>query len=181
MALPTRNIQLNEIANIDTFYNGGKGSGNFGHAGRPGERGGSGSGKGSSSSEKKTPYPKYKDEEEYYTEIKGASHTGDGLWFVGRKKEGMEKIGYVWGEGGMYRKDKSKPSSSVVSKKEAFEYSVGEDIEKHWRYGGIQQSKKSRYKRIKEILDSPDDSKFEMSDSGKGGFHFKFKRIEDKK
>lgn len=41
MALPTRNTKLNEIAEFDTFYNGGKGSGNFGHAGRPGERGGS--------------------------------------------------------------------------------------------------------------------------------------------
>lgn len=41
MALPTKTTQLNEIASIDTFYNGGKGSGNFGHAGRPGEIGGS--------------------------------------------------------------------------------------------------------------------------------------------
>lgn len=41
MAIPTRNAQLNEIADFDTFYNGGSGSGNFGHAGRPGEIGGS--------------------------------------------------------------------------------------------------------------------------------------------
>ena len=44
MALPTRHTQLNEIADFNTFYNGGPGSGNFGHAGRPGERGGSSSG-----------------------------------------------------------------------------------------------------------------------------------------
>lgn len=41
MALPSKNTQLNEIADFDVFRNGGKGSGNFGHAGRPGERGGS--------------------------------------------------------------------------------------------------------------------------------------------
>lgn len=41
MALPTKNTQLTEIAGLDTFRNGGPGSGNFGHAGRPGEIGGS--------------------------------------------------------------------------------------------------------------------------------------------
>ena len=41
MALPTRNTMINEIADFDTFYNGGKGSGNFGHMGRPGKVGGS--------------------------------------------------------------------------------------------------------------------------------------------
>lgn len=46
MALPIRNTKTTEIAGLDTFYNGGKGSGNFGHSGRPGEIGGSGSGKG---------------------------------------------------------------------------------------------------------------------------------------
>lgn len=39
---------INEMGGLDTFYNGGKGSGNFGHAGRPGKRGGSGSGQGDS-------------------------------------------------------------------------------------------------------------------------------------
>lgn len=46
MALPIKNTKINIIEGIDTFYNGGKGSGNFGHAGRPGERGGSSSGGG---------------------------------------------------------------------------------------------------------------------------------------
>ena len=41
MALPIKNTKLNTIEGIDTFYNGGKGSGNFGHAGREGEVGGS--------------------------------------------------------------------------------------------------------------------------------------------
>lgn len=41
MALPTRNTQINEIAGIEVFRNGGPGSGNFDHAGRPGEVGGS--------------------------------------------------------------------------------------------------------------------------------------------
>ena len=45
MAIPTRQVKFNEIADLDTFYNGGKGSGNFGHSGRPGEVGGSGKGK----------------------------------------------------------------------------------------------------------------------------------------
>lgn len=56
MALPTKITSLNEISGIDTFYNGGKGSGNFGHLGRPGEVGGSastlGSGKGAGDSGK---------------------------------------------------------------------------------------------------------------------------------
>lgn len=52
MAQPIRNIMINEIAEIDTFYNGGKGSGNFGHKGRPGEVGGSGDGMGVSVSDK---------------------------------------------------------------------------------------------------------------------------------
>ena len=41
MALPTKYTKLNTIEGIGTFYNGGKGSGNFGHSGRPGEVGGS--------------------------------------------------------------------------------------------------------------------------------------------
>ena len=44
MALPTKHTMLNEMEGLDTFYNGGKGSGNFGHAGRPGKVGGSSSG-----------------------------------------------------------------------------------------------------------------------------------------
>lgn len=44
MATPSKQVKLNEIADLDTFYNGGKGSGNFGHSGRPGEVGGSGKG-----------------------------------------------------------------------------------------------------------------------------------------
>ena len=44
MAQPIRQVKSNEIAELDTFYNGGEGSGNFGHAGRPGKRGGSGNG-----------------------------------------------------------------------------------------------------------------------------------------
>ena len=55
MALPTKHTKLNEIESLDTFYNGGKGSGNFGHSGRPGEVGGSsssGSGGGSTMSKK---------------------------------------------------------------------------------------------------------------------------------
>lgn len=41
MPQPLKRASLNEIGGIDTFYNGGAGSGNFGHAGRPGEVGGS--------------------------------------------------------------------------------------------------------------------------------------------
>ena len=41
MALPIKIIKLNSSENLETFRNGGKGSGNFGHAGRPGEIGGS--------------------------------------------------------------------------------------------------------------------------------------------
>ena len=44
MAIPSKQVKNNEIADFDTFYNGGKGSGNFGHSGRPGEVGGSGKG-----------------------------------------------------------------------------------------------------------------------------------------
>ena len=44
MALPTKHTMLNKIEGLDTFYNGGKGSGNFGHSGRPGKIGGSGDG-----------------------------------------------------------------------------------------------------------------------------------------
>lgn len=53
MALPIRNTKTTEIAGLDTFYNGGKGSGNFGHSGRPGEVGGSGNGSGETISKKK--------------------------------------------------------------------------------------------------------------------------------
>ena len=41
MATPTKHTMLNKIEGLDTFYNGGKGSGNFGHSGRPGKIGGS--------------------------------------------------------------------------------------------------------------------------------------------
>lgn len=54
MALPSKNVRLNEIADFDVFRNGGKGSGNFGHLGRPGEVGGSassGGGAGASTSD----------------------------------------------------------------------------------------------------------------------------------
>lgn len=53
MALPIRNTKTTEIAGLDTFYNGGKGSGNFGHSGRPGEVGGSGDGQGKVTKEKR--------------------------------------------------------------------------------------------------------------------------------
>ena len=49
MALPIKIIKLNSSENLETFRNGGKGSGNFGHAGRPGEVGGSGDGTGDES------------------------------------------------------------------------------------------------------------------------------------
>ena len=52
MALPSKITKLNEMEELDTFYNGGKGSGNFGHAGRPGEIGGSGSGGGKSAEDR---------------------------------------------------------------------------------------------------------------------------------
>ena len=38
------NLLKNKIAELEAYLNGGKGSGNFGHAGRPGQRGGSGKG-----------------------------------------------------------------------------------------------------------------------------------------
>lgn len=38
------NLLKNKIAELEAYLNGGKGSGNFGHAGRPGKRGGSGKG-----------------------------------------------------------------------------------------------------------------------------------------
>lgn len=52
MAIPTKQVKFNEIAGLDTFHNGGKGSGNFGHSGRPGEVGGSGKGQGEASDER---------------------------------------------------------------------------------------------------------------------------------
>lgn len=52
MAIPIKQVKTNEIADLDTFYNGGKGSGNFGHSGRPGEVGGSGKGTEGLSSKK---------------------------------------------------------------------------------------------------------------------------------
>ena len=47
MALPSKygiNKGLNSMAGLSAYENGGSGSGNFGHAGRPGKRGGSGKG-----------------------------------------------------------------------------------------------------------------------------------------
>lgn len=41
MALPSTITKLNSCGDLEIFRNGGKGSGNFGHAGRPGEVGGS--------------------------------------------------------------------------------------------------------------------------------------------
>lgn len=52
MGQPSKQVKTNEIAGLDTFYNGGKGSGNFGHAGRPGKVGGSGKGEGVPTSKK---------------------------------------------------------------------------------------------------------------------------------
>lgn len=52
MALPTKHTMLNQSADFDTFRNGGKGSGNFGHSGRPGKIGGSGNGQGKTVAEK---------------------------------------------------------------------------------------------------------------------------------
>lgn len=49
MALPSRyriDKKINSMEGLSAYENGGKGSGNFGHAGRPGKRGGSGSGTG---------------------------------------------------------------------------------------------------------------------------------------
>ena len=51
MALPTKITKINSSENLDTFRNGGKGSGNFGHSGRPGEVGGSAPAGSSSASE----------------------------------------------------------------------------------------------------------------------------------
>lgn len=50
MALPTKINNQYGFANME--LNGGKGSGNFGHAGRPGEIGGSGSGGGKSAEDR---------------------------------------------------------------------------------------------------------------------------------
>ena len=50
MSLPSKygiDKNINSMAGLSAYENGGKGSGNFGHSGRPGERGGSGSGQGS--------------------------------------------------------------------------------------------------------------------------------------
>ena len=47
MALPSKygiDKKINSMEGLSAYENGGKGSGNFGHAGRPGERGGSGKG-----------------------------------------------------------------------------------------------------------------------------------------
>ena len=52
MAIPSRwgvDKKINSMEGLSAYENGGKGSGNFGHSGRPGERGGSGSGKSGSS------------------------------------------------------------------------------------------------------------------------------------
>lgn len=51
MALPIKygiEKKINSMKGLSAYENGGKGSGNFGHSGRPGERGGSGDGQGSS-------------------------------------------------------------------------------------------------------------------------------------
>lgn len=51
MALPSKygiEKSLNSMAGLSAYENGGPGSGNFGHAGRPGQRGGSGKGTGAS-------------------------------------------------------------------------------------------------------------------------------------
>lgn len=84
MALPIRNTKTTEIAGLDTFYNGGKGSGNWGHSGRPGEVGGSGSGKGGASqtvSDDKggdgSKYGKYS-RAKTYTHTGVMRHTADG-------------------------------------------------------------------------------------------------------
>ena len=56
MALPSKygiDKKINSMEGLSAYENGGKGSGNFGHSGRPGEVGGSGNGQGSNS-EKKT-------------------------------------------------------------------------------------------------------------------------------
>ena len=62
MALPTKQVKYHEIAELDTFYNGGKGSGNFGHSGRPGKVGGSGNGQGGSKSARELYAEKYPDD-----------------------------------------------------------------------------------------------------------------------
>ncbi len=52
MGMPSRygiDKKINSMAGLSAYENGGKGSGNFGHAGRPGEVGGSGKGTGASS------------------------------------------------------------------------------------------------------------------------------------
>ena len=52
MGMPSKygvDKKINSMAGLSAYENGGKGSGNFGHAGRPGEVGGSGKGTGASS------------------------------------------------------------------------------------------------------------------------------------
>ena len=49
MALPSKygvDKKINSMEGLSAYENGGKGSGNFGHSGRPGEGGGSGNGFG---------------------------------------------------------------------------------------------------------------------------------------
>ena len=60
MGMPTKINNQYGFANME--LNGGKGSGNWGHSGRPGEIGGSGSGKGSSKTKKE---PKLKESDVY--------------------------------------------------------------------------------------------------------------------
>lgn len=58
MALPNKygiDKKINSMEGLSAYENGGKGSGNFGHAGRPGKKGGSSSG-GFSSGEKETDF-----------------------------------------------------------------------------------------------------------------------------
>ena len=104
MALPTRNTQLNEIADFDTFYNGGKGSGNFGHSGRPGKVGGSGKGQGSAKTSLTEDEKKVREGETWTTSMsdeelaKEATKKGDELAQLERldKRKKQTKQDILW-------------------------------------------------------------------------------------
>lgn len=126
MALPTRNTQLNEIADIDTFYNGGKGSGNFGHSGRPGEVGGSApsgsgmSGKGDSKADIEKEIAETEDElfavqDELQDEYQWGGNAGTAVLahLESREEELQQKLGEL------VDKQKKQQKDSEVSKAKA--------------------------------------------------------------